>query len=157
MPIQDPTALRSLSDTDLTVATSDIDIRGWPVKDSDGRFVGRIDELLIDDLDYKVRYLRLDLAGFIGPGEGISIFPVEGIIRITGSEVIIGQPHRQMPDAAVYDPGLVVKREFYDELYGPFGNPSLWHTTALRRSPTQMTKRQSKAGTNATHMPLTEP
>ena len=34
---------------------------------------------------------------------------------------------------ALYDPELVVKREFYDELYGPFGNPSQWRTTVSRR------------------------
>ena len=134
MLIQVPAAHRNLTDTDLTVATSDIDIRGWTVKDSDGRFVGTIDDFIIDDLHYKVRFLRLDLAGFLGPGEGISIFPIEGIIRITDSDVVIGTLRGHLPEVARYDPELVVKREFYDELYGPFGNPSQWRTTVSRRS-----------------------
>ncbi len=134
MLMQVPAAHRNLTDTDLTVATSDIDIRGWTVKDSDGRFIGTIDDLIIDDLHYKVRFLLLALADFLGPGEGISIFPIEGIIRITESDVIIGHPRGHLPEVARYDPDLVVKREFYDELYGPFGNPSQWRTTVSRRS-----------------------
>jgi PRC-barrel domain len=121
MPIQEPAALSSLNDTNLTVATSDIDIRGWNVKDSHGRFIGTVDDLMVDRLDNKVRSLRLDLAGFIGPGEGICFFAIEGIVRITDSEVVIGHPPGNL--SAQYAPDIVLKREFCDELSGPFGNP----------------------------------
>lgn len=155
MPIQDAAALRNLSDSDLTVGTSDVDIRGWTVKDSDGRFVGTVDELVIDDLQYKVRFVRVDLAGFIGPGEGTSCLPIESIIRINDGDVVIGQASRHLQDSARYDPQLVVTREFYDEHYGPFGNPSLWQTTMSRRTFTG-SERPRNTPTTVAHMPPTE-
>jgi hypothetical protein len=156
MPIRDAAALRSLSDTDLTVGTSDVDVRGWSVKDTDGRTVGTVEELLIDDLEYKVRFLRVDLAGFIGPGEGISCLPTASIVRISDSDVVISQADDQLQDAARYDPELVVKREFYDEHYGPFGNPSLWQTTMSRRSFTGSSERLRRASSKVAPIPPTE-
>jgi hypothetical protein len=155
MPIQDAAALRNLTDTDLTIGTSDVDIRGWSVKDTDGRIVGTVEELMIDDLQYRVRFLRVDLAGFIGPGEGTSCLPIESVIRINDSDVVIDQADGRLQDAPRYDPELVVKREFYDEHYGPFGNPSLWQTTMSRRSFTSL-ERQRKAPLKVAHMPPTE-
>jgi hypothetical protein len=156
MPIRDAAALRSLSDTDLTVGTSDVDIRGWSVKDTDGRTVGTVEELLIDDLEYKVRFLRVDLAGLIGPGERISCLPIESIVRISDSDVVISQADDQLQDAARYDPELVVKHEFYDEHYGPFGNPSLWQTTMSRRSFTGSSERLRRASSKVAPIPPTE-
>ena len=46
---------------DFKVASGDPDIRGWKVKGSDGRTIGKVDNLLIDTAAMKVRYLDVDL------------------------------------------------------------------------------------------------
>ena len=46
---------------DFKVASGDPDIRGWKVKGSDGRTIGKVDNLLIDTAAMKVRYLDVDV------------------------------------------------------------------------------------------------
>jgi sporulation protein YlmC with PRC-barrel domain len=48
-------ALLRLSDTDLKVADSTEDIRGRKVVDKDGKEIGDVDDLMIDDFERKVR------------------------------------------------------------------------------------------------------
>jgi len=51
--------LRKLSDTAQTVAGRDDDIRGRDVKDQDGNDLGKVDDLLMDPQENKVRFLVL--------------------------------------------------------------------------------------------------
>lgn len=47
---------------DFKVAEGDPDIRGWEVIASDGQRVGEVDQLLVDTLAMKVRYLDVDVS-----------------------------------------------------------------------------------------------
>lgn len=54
--------LRRLGDLDdFQVASDDPDIRGWDVKTRDGRDIGEVEELIVDPVARKVRYLEVDL------------------------------------------------------------------------------------------------
>lgn len=46
---------------DFEIADGDPDIRGWDVHTADGRRIGEVDDLLVDRLAMKVRYLDVDL------------------------------------------------------------------------------------------------
>ena len=46
---------------DFEVADGDPDVRGWDVRTSDGRTVGKVDELLVDTGAMRVRYLEVKL------------------------------------------------------------------------------------------------
>jgi len=109
--------LRSLSDTDLTVSTSAEDIRGRAVKDKDGKEIGRVDDLLIDDSDDTIRFMRVESGGFLGIGETKVLIPIDAIAQITDVEVRINQSHDHVARAPRYDPVLVADRSFQDELY----------------------------------------
>lgn len=52
------------------VVPGDPDIRGWPVVDVDGRPIGRIQDLLVDTDDCKVRYASLQT------GDGTHLIPI---------------------------------------------------------------------------------
>jgi len=67
--------LSSLRDTDRTISSSDQDIRGRMVKDKDGRDLGRIEDLLVDDIERKVRFMEVATGGFLGFGESKSFIP----------------------------------------------------------------------------------
>jgi PRC-barrel domain protein len=55
-------ALKSLRDLrDLEVADHEPDPRGWQVVSADGRNVGRVDDLIVDTVAMRVRYLDCDL------------------------------------------------------------------------------------------------
>ncbi|RDC61954.1 DUF2382 domain-containing protein [Adhaeribacter pallidiroseus] len=53
--------LLELSDSDYEIAEGQPDIRGWDVKDRQGKTIGEVDELIFDPQSLKVRYLVLDL------------------------------------------------------------------------------------------------
>lgn len=54
------TRLQKLSGSDFEIADGQPDIRGWDVKDSAGKQLGEVDELIFDLQSCKVRYLVVD-------------------------------------------------------------------------------------------------
>jgi hypothetical protein len=105
-PEKVPTLTR-LRDTDRTVSGSDEDIRGRMVKDKDGQDLGRIDGLVIDDVQRKVRFMEVASGGFLGLGQSKSFIPVEAITRMTADEVYISHTRQHVAGAPAYDPDLV--------------------------------------------------
>ena len=55
--------LQELSGSDYEIAEGQPDIRGWDVKDANGKAIGEVDELIFDVQSLKVRYIVLDLEG----------------------------------------------------------------------------------------------
>ena len=99
--------LSRLHDIDRTISTSDEDIRGRMVKDKGGREIGKIEHLLIDDVEQKVRLMEIASGGFLGLGETKSYIPVEPITPITTDEVYISPTAEHVAGAPPYDPDLV--------------------------------------------------
>ncbi len=54
--------LKELGKSSYQVAAGDSDIRGWVVKNVDGRIVGVVDDLVIDSEAEKVKYMVVDLS-----------------------------------------------------------------------------------------------
>ncbi|WP_018478827.1 DUF2382 domain-containing protein [Pontibacter roseus] len=55
--------LQELGGSDFKIAEGEPNIKGWTVKDPQGRTIGEVDELLFDPQSRKVRYIVLDLEG----------------------------------------------------------------------------------------------
>jgi len=55
------TRLQKLKGSDFEIEDGQPDIRGWDVKDSSGKKLGDVDELIFDIQSQKVRYLVVDL------------------------------------------------------------------------------------------------
>jgi uncharacterized protein (TIGR02271 family) len=63
---------------DMSVADGQPDIRGWKVSASDGKDIGRVEELLVDPQAMKVRYLDVDLDNSMVAGGGRHVtIPIE--------------------------------------------------------------------------------
>ena len=105
--------LSSLRDTDRTISSSDQDIRGRMVKDKDGRDLGRIEDLLVDDIERKVRFMEVATGGFLGFGESKSFIPIDAITRMTPDEVYISHTREHVAGAPAYDPKLVREDSAY--------------------------------------------
>jgi len=69
MATQPTATLEKLSDSNLTVQDPNADIRGRKVLDKNGDEVGKVDDLMIDDREHKVRLLEVESGGFLGLGE----------------------------------------------------------------------------------------
>jgi sporulation protein YlmC with PRC-barrel domain len=114
--------LGRLHDSGKTVASSDEDIRGRMVRDKDGREIGTIEHLLIDDVERKVRLMEIASGGFLHLGERKSYIPVEAITRITADEVFISPTAEHVAGAPPYDPDLVViPSDDYEAVYSYYG------------------------------------
>jgi sporulation protein YlmC with PRC-barrel domain len=115
--------LSRLGDHDMTISSSDQDIRGRTVKDKDGQDVGKIDGLLVDDVEQKVRFMEVSTGGFLGFGASSTLIPIEAITRITAEEVHISHTREHVAGAPRYDPQLTVIQDasYWSGLYPYYG------------------------------------
>jgi uncharacterized protein YrrD len=101
------------------------DIRGRKAVDSQGNDLGVIDELMIDDSEKKVRFIRVATGGFLGMGKAKFLIPVDAIVKVTKDRVSISHDREKVATAPVYDPNLV-NEAYYNRLYGYYGYPAFW-------------------------------
>ena len=115
-----------LGDTDQTVADRESDIRGRQVVDKNNKHLGKIDVLLIDEKEQKIRFLEVASGGFLGLGEAKSLIPVDAITKITDDEVHVNQTAEHVAGAPAYDPALANQTHFYGSTYGYYGMMPFW-------------------------------
>jgi uncharacterized protein (TIGR02271 family) len=58
------------------VADDDPDVRGWDVISADGRRIGAVDQLLVDEAAMKVRYLDVDVDDALVAGDRHVLIPI---------------------------------------------------------------------------------
>ncbi len=117
--------LVKLSETDLTVADAEQDIRGRAVVDENGEHLGTVEDLLIDTTHKKVRFLDVGSGGFLGIGEKTIIIPVDAISDIGEDKVVIRHSRGQVANAPRYVPELA-DDAYLHALYGYFGYAPYW-------------------------------
>ncbi|MCX2924445.1 PRC-barrel domain-containing protein [Streptomyces sp. NEAU-W12] len=118
--------LSKLSDSDQTVAAPDEDVRGRKMADTQGNELGKVDDLLIDGTEQKVRFLLVEHGGFLGIGQKKSFIPVDAVTRVTDDYVYIDQSQEQVSGAPPYDPDLVDETAFYGSVYDYYGYAPFW-------------------------------
>lgn len=129
MTTHNDASLSKLSDIGKTVDGAVNDIRGRDVKDKDGKDLGKVHDLLIDDSEGKVRFLLIEHGGFLGIGESKSFIPVDAITRITKDEVFINHTRDHVAGAPGYDPALINDRAYHAGIYGYYGYEPRWGTS----------------------------
>ncbi len=118
-------SLRTLDDADLTTRDAAEDIRHRKVLDASGEEIGKIDALLVDDQETKVRFMRVASGGFLGIGKSKVLIPIEAIAKIEEDVVRVDQTRDHISNGPTYDPDLVDDR-YYDNLYGYYGYRPYW-------------------------------
>jgi sporulation protein YlmC with PRC-barrel domain len=114
-----------LSDTHLTVLDPAQDVRGRKVIDTNGQDLGVVDDLIIDDTDKHVRFLRVADGGFLGIGGQKFLIPVDALIRVTRDAVQIDRTRDHVAAGPAYDPELM-GRSNLEQLYGYYGLTPFW-------------------------------
>ena len=117
--------LVGLKDSQLTTSDSAEDIRSRKVVDAAGEDIGEIDDLLIDDQEKKVRFLRVASGGFLGMGKDKVLIPVEASKKIEDDVVHVDQTRERIAGAPNYNPELVDDL-YYGGLYGYYGFQPYW-------------------------------
>lgn len=113
-------ALHRLKDSNLELADPKADIRDRKVLDTAGEEIGKVEDLLIDDRDRKVRFLAVGSGGFLGIGATTFLLPVEAVTRIADDSINVNQSRERVAAAPRYDPDLV-ERTYLSDLYGYYG------------------------------------
>lgn len=126
METNDPGKLIKLSDTDETISRGDEDIRGYKVRDKNGEELGKVDDLLIDEIENKVRFLEIGSGGFLGIGKDKTFLPVDAITGIADGEVRVDQEREHVAGAPEYDPDLVYDQPYYDDVFSYYGYAPYW-------------------------------
>src|SRR5260370_16659735 len=94
MTSPDHVTLSKLTGTGMTVKNATDDMRGRKVTDKDGKDVGKVHDVFVDDRERKARFLLVEHGGFLGIDERKSFIPVDAISRSTSDHVYIHDtPH----------------------------------------------------------------
>jgi sporulation protein YlmC with PRC-barrel domain len=120
--------LQTLKQSGETVADPSQDIRGRDVLAKDGEKIGKVDALVLDDQESKIRFMRVEAGGFLGIGEKKWLMPVDAITRIDKDHVYVDQTRDKIVGSPVYDPDLVSKdaNNYYRGVYDYYGYGPYW-------------------------------
>jgi osmotically-inducible protein OsmY/sporulation protein YlmC with PRC-barrel domain len=108
-----------LSDTDFDIP-DDQDIRGRRIADQDRNEIGKINDLLIDPRERRVRFLQVTSGGVLGIGGTMLLVPVEAITRIDREMVEISRSGRGFGSMR-YNPMLIDRRGTGGGFWGSAG------------------------------------
>lgn len=118
-----------LSESNLTILDPQADVRGRKVFDRDGEEIGRVDDLLVDEGEARVRFLRVAAGGFLGIGERHLLVPVDAVTGVDDDRVRVGHPREHVAGAPAYDPTLADDQrtpQYWAGMYGYYGLTPYW-------------------------------
>jgi sporulation protein YlmC with PRC-barrel domain len=126
MTTTDHTASLHSIDRDALMTTDPAaDVRDRRVLDKAGQDIGHVDDLLVDDREHKVRFLRVAAGGFLGLGEAKFLIPVDAITKVEAKAVHVDQTLDHVARGPRYDPTLMDESHLNDA-YGHYGYSPWW-------------------------------
>lgn len=118
-PVQDPFEGTLTAPDNPHLRASD-EVRGYVVHARDGEF-GEIDDFIVDDQDWKVRYVVLDTRRWL-PGKKVLLAPAWiDAIDWGARHVVVDLQSETIRSAPSYDPAQLITREYEVRLYGHYG------------------------------------
>jgi hypothetical protein len=117
--IEVPTLVR-LTGSGLAVADPQEDIRGRTAYDREGRSLGRVDDLYVDEQERKVRLLEL------GAGADRSLVPVDAVAALDDSDVHLDALAEKLAEAPPYEPAPKLGNPTIGSVYGHYGYAPYW-------------------------------
>lgn len=125
MPEQNHPAIVRLKDEDLMLEDPRDDVRSERVIDSDGQEIGKVDALLVDEADKRVRFLEVGSGGFLGIGKTKRLIPVDAVTAVD-DDVHVDMDRDRIGNSPQYDPEVVPVVDFYPDIYSYYGYLPFW-------------------------------
>jgi uncharacterized protein YrrD len=98
------------------------DITGYSIEARDGG-IGRVDDILIDDKNWRVQYLVVDTGGFL-PGRKILLAPqwIENF-DLNDTSVQVDLSRETIENSPPYDPDTMIDHEYEEQLFNHYQRP----------------------------------
>jgi sporulation protein YlmC with PRC-barrel domain len=104
------------------------DLQGRSVRGIDGQEIGTVDDLYLDYDEHTVRYVTLDVGGFLGIGSKTVLVPFERLQWADDGEHLFLDADREMIDnAPEFQPGGGYDREYETTVITAWGVPAYWN------------------------------
>jgi sporulation protein YlmC with PRC-barrel domain len=126
-------AIVRLGDTEKVVNSSE-DVRGRKVMDRHGEEIGKVDDLMVDEREFKVRFLEVASGGVLGIGATKVLIPVDAIDWVEPNLVRINQTRERVAGAPRYDSD-VKDQKYHGDVYGYYGYSPWWGAGYYTRYP----------------------
>ena len=101
------------------------EVRGYDIKGTD-EAIGHVEDFIVDDETWEVRYLVIDTSNWWF-GKKVLVAP-KWASRISWEEKVVHveMSRESIKNSPVFDPSLVINREYETHLYAYFGRPAYW-------------------------------
>lgn len=119
--------LVEMSGTHLELPPGEPDPRGCSVLDRNGDPSGVVENLVVDEIDRRVRFLAVGKGGFLGWGRTHRLVPVEAIVEVDVEHAVVRvDTTRDVVSASpVFDPTLERWDSDWSPYYGAYAHPPL--------------------------------
>jgi hypothetical protein len=94
------------------------------VLDPNDQNVGFIRDLLIDEVDWKVRFLHVTQGGFLGLDERHCLVPIEAVSYVGGGFVKTELSKEQVHGSPELDPNIRLHPDLRSKIYEYYGYPT---------------------------------
>ena len=94
------------------------------VTDSENHLIGYVRDLLIDEVDWKLRFWHVTVGGHLGIGDRHFLIPIEAVERVSGGFVTIEQSREKVRGAPELHPNIVLQPDLRRVIYEYYGYPS---------------------------------
>jgi sporulation protein YlmC with PRC-barrel domain len=131
--------LERLSQSSLMLGTNAEDIRGCKVYDSSGQEIGKVDDLIVDESERKVRFLQVGSGGFLGIGREHFLMPIESVESVGDNMVRVNQSSDRIAQSPEYNPDLKLDRDQYGSHYDYYGYLPYWSNATTIGAPVPVT------------------
>lgn len=85
-----------------------------------------MDDLLVDDIDARVRMLSVKHGGFFGIDTEHFLVSVDAVTEVTPDHVRIDRERSRLTDVPGYDPQVAQQPDYYSDVCGWWGYGPYW-------------------------------
>ena len=93
------------------------------ILDPDDENIGFVRDLLIDEADWKVRFLHATQGGFLGPDERHFLIPIEAVVVVGGGFVKTELSKEQVHNGPELDPNIRLHPDLRARIYEHYAYP----------------------------------
>ena len=101
------------------------ELRGRPVTDANGETIGLVDDVLVDQQNGAIRFIRIVETDFGVGSARRYLVPIDAVVRINNARVRLDRDKDQVADAPAYEPDRL-ESDYLEQLYDYYEYQPYW-------------------------------